>query len=153
MKKLIFIPLLLLLFNCDVKKKPLFVAIENVKVNKATLINVELTAEAVFFNQNDIGGSLKSDNIKVYVDDAFIADVSSESFPVPANGNFSIPLKVVVPLNEIFENNKNGLLEGILKAAQQQKMTISYKGTITYTALGFSYDYKVDQSQEVQVKL
>ncbi|WP_430413244.1 LEA type 2 family protein [Kordia sp.] len=153
MKKLIYIPLLLLLINCDVQKKPLFVAIENIKVNKATLLSVELTAAAVFFNQNDIGGTLKSDNIKVYVDDAFIADISSEAFPVPANGNFSIPLKVVAPLNEIFENNKNGMLESILKAAQSQKITVQYKGTITYTALGFSYNYEIDQTQEVKIKL
>lgn len=153
MKKLFIIPILLLIVSCAVKEKPTFIKIENITVEKVTLVNVELTAEALFFNENDVSGSLESKDIEVFVNDALVANVSSESFPVPAKDTFTIPLKVVIPLAKVFENNKNGMLEGILNAAASKKVKVQYKGIITYSVLGFSYDYEVNQTQEIHIKL
>ncbi len=153
MKKLILIPILLLIISCKVKEKPLFVKVDNMVVVDATLDTIELTADAYFINQNDVGGSLESKGIEVFVNDISVAHVSSESFKVPANKEFSIPLKVIIPTKKVLESNKNGLLGGILNSIVNQKMKVQYKGTITYTTFGFSYDYIVDQTQDVKIKI
>lgn len=114
MKKLIFIPFILLIVSCAVKEKPLFVKVDNIVVVDATLETIELTADAHFINQNDVGGSLESKGIEVFVNDISVANVTSESFKVPAREEFTIPLKVIIPTKEVYENNKNGLLGGIL---------------------------------------
>jgi hypothetical protein len=153
MKKLIFIPFILLIVSCAVKEKPLFVKVDNIVVVDATLETIELTADAHFINQNDVGGSLESKGIEVFVNDISVANVTSESFKVPAREEFTIPLKVIIPTKEVYENNKNGLLGGILNSILKKKMKVQYKGTITYTTFGFSYDYEVDQTQDVKIKL
>ncbi|EDP96169.1 LEA type 2 family protein [Kordia algicida OT-1] len=153
MKKLIIIPLLLLLVSCVVKEKPLFVKVDNMQVVSSSLDSIVLTADAYFLNQNDVGGSLESKNIDVIIDGIPVAKMSSKVFDVPARDEFTIPLKVVVPTKEVFEKNKGGLLGGILNSLVNKKMNVQYKGTITYTKFGFSYDYEVDRTQEVKIKI
>ncbi|QHI34760.1 hypothetical protein IMCC3317_01040 [Kordia antarctica] len=152
MKKLIIIPILLLIVSCKVKEKPLFVKVDNIVIVDATLETIELTADAYFINQNDVSGSLESKGIEVFVNDISVANVTSESFEVPARKEFSIPLKVIIPTKEVYENNKNGLLDGILNSIVNKKMKVQYKGTITYSTFGFSYDYIVDKTQDVNIK-
>ncbi len=153
MKKLIFIPLILLVISCSVKEKPLFVKVDNIEVIDATLETIELTADAYFINKNDVGGTLESKGIEVFVNDISVANVSSEAFKVPAREEFSIPLKVIIPTKEVYEKNKDGLLGGILSSIISQKMKVQYKGTITYSTFGFSYDYEVDRTQDVKIKM
>ncbi|MBC8756130.1 hypothetical protein H2O64_15750 [Kordia sp. YSTF-M3] len=153
MKKLFIIPIILLFINCKVKEKPLFVKVDNVVVEDATLETITLTADAYFMNQNDVGGSLECKGIEVFVNDVSVANVSSESFKVPAKENFTIPLKVIIPTKEVFEKNKNGLLGGILNSIVNQKMKVQYKGTITYSTFGFSYNYEVDKTEDIKIKL
>jgi len=153
MKKLIIIPIVLLIVSCKVKEKPVFVKVDNVEVVNATLDVIELKADAYFVNKNDVGGNLESKGIEVFVNDVSIAHVSSESFKVPARKEFSIPLKVVIPTKEVLESNKNGLLGGILSSILEQKMKIQYKGTITYSTFGFSYDYEIDRTENVKIKM
>lgn len=153
MKKLIYIPLLLIVMSCSVREKPLFVKVDNIEVVEATLQTIELTADAYFINKNDVGGTLESKGIEVFVNDISVANVSSEAFKVPAREEFSIPLKVIIPTKEVYENNKDGLLGGILSSIISKKMKVQYKGTITYSTLGFSYDYEVDRTEDVKIKL
>ena len=70
MKKLIILSTILLtIVSCKVKEKPEFLRVENIKVLESTANSVTLTADAFFMNPNDIGGELKSDGIKVFVND------------------------------------------------------------------------------------
>lgn len=153
MKKLLIIPILLLIISCKVKEKPLFVKVDNIVVNDASLDFITLTADAYFMNQNDVGGSIESKGIEVFVNDISIANVSSESFKVPAKKEFTIPLTVLIPTKKVLESNKNGLLGGLLNSIVNKKMKVQYKGTITYSKLGFSYDYDVDKTQDIKIKL
>lgn len=153
MKKLIIIPMLLLIISCSVREKPLFVKVDNMKVVSSTIENIVLTADAFFINQNDIGGSLESKNIDVIINNVKVAQMSSEVFEVPAGEEFTIPLKVVIPTKKVFDTKENGVLGGILNSILNKKINIQYKGIITYTKLGFSYDYEVDTTQEVKIKI
>ncbi|TBN04387.1 hypothetical protein EYD45_07150 [Hyunsoonleella flava] len=137
-------------FNCKVNEKPLFVNVENIKVEESTSKYIILSADALFVNPNDIGGELKTDEIKIYVNDNEVAYVSTESFKVPAKEEFSIPLKATVPVDSLISGKSIG---GLIGSLFSKKMKVQYKGDIIYKTLGFSYTYDVDETEEVKIKI
>lgn len=151
MKKVIILSTILLaIVSCKVKEKPEFLRVENIKVLESTSETVTLTADAFFINPNDIGGELKTDGIKVFVNDNEMATVSSESFKVPAKKEFSIPLKAIIPADSIFSNKNIG---DLISSLFSKKLKVQYKGDIKYKALGFTYTYEVDKTEDVKIKL
>ncbi|GAA3588976.1 hypothetical protein GCM10022396_02710 [Flavivirga amylovorans] len=131
-------------------EKPEFLYVENIKVKESNSKHITLTADAFFINPNDIGGELKTDEIKVFVNDNEMATVSTKSFKVPAKKEFSIPLKANIPTDSIF-SDKN--LSGLLGSLFNKKIKVQYKGDITYKALGISFIYNIDKTENVKIKL
>ncbi|WP_442266479.1 LEA type 2 family protein [Tenacibaculum sp. ZS6-P6] len=153
MKNLIyFIAICFLLVNCSVKKKPTFIKVDDIKFLSLKSDTVRLQAKAYFKNENDVGGKLATDEIKVIISGEEVAQVSSEEFKVPANEEFFIPLNVVVPANKIFNDKKNGILGGILSSLINNNLKVQFKGVIKYKVLGFSNSYVVDKTEEVKIK-
>ncbi len=150
MKQLIILStMLILFFNCSVKEKPEFINVDNIKVLESTSKNITLTADAHFLNPNDIGGKLKTDEIKIFVNNNEMASVSTKSFDVPAKKEFTIPLKTNIPTDSIF-SNKN--LSGLIGSLFSKKVKVQYKGDIVYNFFGFSYRYEVDQTETIKIK-
>lgn len=141
-----------MVFNCNVKEKPVFIKVENIELTESTLKTVSLKANAVFENPNDVGGTLKSDDISVYVNDAKVAHVSSESFKVPAKKEFTVPLKVNISTDSILSGNSNNLLGNLLNSVLNKEIKIQYKGEIVYKTFGFSYTYPIDKTEMVKIK-
>jgi len=151
MKKLIILSTILLtVLSCKVTEKPEFLRVENIEVLESNSEFIKLSANAFFNNPNDVGGSLKSEGIRVVVNDVEMATISSESFKVPAKKEFSIPLEANIPAKKILNINN---LSGILNSLINKKMTIQYVGDIKYKVLGFSHTYKIDKTEEVKIKL
>ncbi len=151
MKRLIILStILILLFSCKVKEKPEFLSIENIEVVESTSKYITITADAIFINPNDIGGHLKTDEIRVFVNDNQLASVSTKSFKVPAKKEFSIPLKANIPTDSIFSNKSLG---GLIGSLFSKKIKVQYKGDIIYKALGFSYTHTIDKTEQVKIKL
>ena len=151
MKRLIILlTLCAVFFNCSVKEKPVFLNVENIKVKESTSKYITFTADALFLNPNDIGGELKTDEIKIFVNDNEMATVSTESFKVPAKKEFSIPLQANIPTDSIFSNKNLG---GLIGSLFSQKLKVQYKGDIIYKALGVSFTYNVDETENVKIKL
>lgn len=136
------------LFGCSINERPQFIGIENIKVLESTSKYVMLTADALFINPNDIGGSLKTDEIKVFVNDNEMATVSTKNFEVPAKKEFIIPLKTNVPTDSLY-SNKN--LSGLLGSLFSKKVKVQYKGDIKYTILGFSHTYSIDKTENIKI--
>lgn len=150
MKKLIILSTLcLLFFNCTINQKPQFIGLENIKVLESTSKFVTITADAIFINPNDIGGELKTDELKVLVNDNEMATISSESFKVPANKEFSIPLITKVPTDSLFSNKNLG---GLIGSLFSKKVKVQYKGNIKYSSFGFYYTYIVDETEDIKIK-
>lgn len=137
-------------FNCKVNEKPLFVNVENIKVEESTSKYIIMSADALFMNPNDIGGELKTDEIKIYVNDNEVGYVSSESFKVPAKDEFTIPLKATIPVDSLLSGKSIG---GLIGSLFSKTMKVQYKGDIIYKTLGFSYTYGVDETEDVKIKL
>ncbi len=151
MKKTVLIFLIILTaVACKVNEKPEFVRVENIKVLESTADYITLTADALFMNPNDIGGELKTDAIMVLINDNEMGNVSAESFKVPANEEFSIPLKANISRDSIFSNKSIG---GLIGSLFSQSIKVQYKGDIKYKVLGFSYTYKVDKTESIKIKI
>ena len=83
-KRILFILVFFtLLFNCTVSEQPEFIGLENIKVVNSTTQSITLSADALFLNKNDVGGTLKTDALKVYINDTEVATVISDEFDVP----------------------------------------------------------------------
>ena len=147
---LYFILLIILISSCSVNKQPTFIKVDKVKVASFSGDTIRLKAEAFFTNPNDVGGKISTDEIKVIVNGAEVAQVSSEEFKVPARKNFTIPLVVVIPARKVFENNKNGILGGLLNSFLKKSIQIQFKGDIKYKVFGYSNVYPVDEIQEIK---
>ena len=150
MKKLIILSTICIAFiSCSVNEKPQFIGVENIKVLESTSKYVAFTADALFKNPNDIGGELQTDEIKLFVNDNEMASVSTESFKVPAKKEFTIPLKTKVHTYSVFSNKS---IVGLIGSLFSKKVKVQYIGDITYRALGFSYTYNIDKTEDVKIK-
>ena len=148
-KNVILLTIVLLVFGCKVKEKPEFVGVENIKVLESNSNYVTFSADAVFVNPNDIGGELRTDAIRVYVNDNEMASVSTESFKVPAKKEFTIPLKADISTDSILSSKNIGDLIGSLF---NKRIKVQYKGDIKYKVLGFSHTYEVDKTENIKIK-
>ena len=153
MKKCFYLfTVLLIIYSCSVKKKPIFIKVDNLKIISVDRDTIRLKAEAFFDNPNDIGGKISTDAISVIVNGADLAQVSSEEFKVPARDKFTIPLKVVIPTKKVFENNKNGIIGGLLNSFLNRSIKVQFKGELKYKVLGFSRVYPIDKTQDIKIK-
>lgn len=151
MKNILYFTLLIIIISsCSVNKQPTFIKFDNLKVASFSGDTIRLKAEAFFTNPNDVGGKISTDEIKVILNGAEVAQVSSEEFKVPARKDFTIPLVVVIPARKVFENNKNGILGGLLNSFLKKSIKVQFKGDIKYKVFGYSSVYPVDQIQEIK---
>ncbi|QNK78615.1 LEA type 2 family protein [Winogradskyella sp. PAMC22761] len=146
---LMFSLIFTLLFNCSFTKKPEFVRLENIEVIDSNSKNITIRAEALFLNKNDVGGTLKTDDLKVYLNDLELASVISDEFDVPRRKNFTIPLTVKVATASLTSDKNLGSLLGSLLT---QSLKLHYKGAIKYKIMGYSSTYTVDEIQDVKIK-
>lgn len=147
-----FLVIFFLITACSVKKKPIFLKVDDVNILSYKIDTIRLEAKAYFKNENDVGGKISTDEIKVIVNGAEVAQVSSKEFKVPANKEFSIPLKVVIPTKKVFENNEGGILGGILNSVLNNSFKVQFKGDIKYKVWGYSSVYAIDKTEEIKIK-
>ncbi|WP_203256987.1 LEA type 2 family protein [Hyunsoonleella ulvae] len=147
---LLLLTILCTFFNCKVNERPLFINVENIKVEESTSKHITLSADALFMNPNDIGGELKTDEIKIFVNNNEVGQVSTKSFKVPSKKEFSIPLKATVPIDSLISGKNIG---GLIGSLFSQNIKVQYKGAIIYKALGFSFNYDVDETEEIKIKI
>ncbi len=154
MKNLIyFVSIFLFISACSVKKKPIFIKVDDVKVVSVKVDTIRLVANAYFKNENVVGGKIATDEIKVIVNGTEMAKVSSEEFKVPANKEFAVPLNVMIPTKKVFENNKGGILGGLLNSVLNKSVKVQFKGDIKYKVLGFSNTYSINKTKDIKIKL
>lgn len=150
-KRILFIlAICSLVFNCTVREKPQFIGIDNIKVLDSNIENITISADAEFTNPNDVGGTLQTNALNIYVNDKKVATFSSKEFKVPSKDKFTIPLTVSVATDSIV--NKSNL-SGLLGSLLSKKLKVQYKGDIKYKILGYSSTYTIDKTEDVKIKL
>ncbi len=151
-KVFILVACLLVLASCAVTKKPVFVKVDNVKIMNLNDKTITLGADAFFKNPNDIGGKFYTDSIQVWVNGAKLAKVSSEPFRIPARKQFAIPMVVEIPIKRVFENNRNGILGGLVDSFLNKSIKVRYVGNLYFRTLGISKTFPVNTVQEIKIK-
>lgn len=149
--RLYFLVLFLLMSSCAVKKKPIFIKVDDVKIVSVTMDTIRLKAAAFFENPNGVGGTISSDKIQIIVKGASIASVYVDEFKVPARASFSVPLMAVIPTKKVFQNNKNGILGGLINSFLNKSIKLRFKGNLKYKVFGFSITYPIDKVQEIKL--
>ncbi len=149
-KTLLVLTFAFIIIGCSIKESPEFRGVNNIKVIESTKTYITIKGDALFKNPNVIGGELKADGIKVFVNGNEMATVSSESFEVPAKEEFTIPLKVNIPTDSIFSNKNLG---GLIGSLFSKKIDVKYQGKIIYKVFGFSNFYDVDETETIKIKL
>lgn len=139
-----------LLFNCSINEQPEFLGLENIKVLDSNIKNITISADAHFMNPNDLGGRLKTDNLKVYINDSEVAKFVSKEFEVPKKKDFKIPLTVSIATDSIIDKKSIG---GLLGSLISQKLEVQYKGELKYKVLGYSSTYDINETQNIKIKL
>lgn len=152
-KAFYFLGLCILMCSCNVNKEPVFIKIDNLKLISFKNDTIRLKANAFFQNPNDVGGKISTDEIKVIVNGTEVAQVSSDEFKVPARNEFIMPLKVAISAKQIFKNNKNGILGGLLNSIFKKSIKVQFKGDLKYKVFGYSSNYPVDITQDLKIKL
>ncbi|APD05750.1 hypothetical protein UJ101_00197 [Flavobacteriaceae bacterium UJ101] len=153
MKKLFFIvcsSILLMLTSCKVNEQPEYERMENIKVTKLGLKNIQLQADAVFNNPNVLGVTIKRSDIDVFKDSIYLGKAKSPSFEVNKESEFSIPLTIDFSPKKIIK--EKGFLGNVLSTVSQKEMNITYKGTITLDVLGIEYDYDFEHTEPIVLK-
>jgi hypothetical protein len=153
MRKIILLLVILFLtVSCKLTEKPEFLRINTVDVVLSNFKTVKLKADAVFMNSNHLGGTLRTDNIDVFIDDHLVAKVSSEEFKVPSQDEFVVPLLVNFETSKLIDGKNKNLLGSLLKQFLNKNVIVRFKGGLTYEALGFSASYPIDHIEEIQIK-
>lgn len=148
----LLVVILFLTVSCKLKEKPEFVRIDTVDVVHADFTTVELKADAVFMNHNNVGGTLKTDNIDVFVDEQLVAKVSAAEFKVPSQKEFTIPLLVNFDTSKLLDTKNNDLLGSLIKQFLNKTVVVRFKGDLVYNVAGFKSSYPIDHIEEIQIK-
>jgi len=148
MKKGFFILFtLIVLSSCNMIKAPEFKGITKIDLKKNEQGETVLVAYAKFHNPNLLGGKFKISDVKVFVNDKFLANLNSKSYKVPSIKDFEIPLEVDFDTKYF---NKSNILDALNSVINNQ-LKVQYKGKIYYVSHGLNVPYNVDYTQTLKL--
>jgi len=133
------------LIGCSSIVEPTFQGLENVNLNSLTLqkpYSVTLTADASFKNTNPMGANITEMDFDVFLNGKKATHIRQDlQVKMPANSEFDLPIKVKVPLKEVFQDLKlrdlyklrefDYKLDGYLKLGLgniEVKVPVTYEG-------------------------
>jgi LEA14-like dessication related protein len=122
--KRILLPLLVLgLFtSCKKMKDPVFIGIENAKVDKLSLGSSNVTLDMRYMNPNNFNATLSSAEGDAWMDSTFLGHfVVDSSVAIPSNQEFLVPVKLAVDMKKVLQHS--------LTAFMNPQVTISITGT------------------------
>jgi LEA14-like dessication related protein len=142
-----------MLTSCDTVVQPEFRKFEDVEVESLDTKQVELLANARYFNSNNIGGTLESCTFKVFVNEVFISDITHDiSTDIEANKEFLLPIKANIPLNKIV-NKDSGLFGQILNTLLQKKIYLKIEGDANLNFKGIPINVPFSRMDTVALKI
>lgn len=151
MKYLTLLLLVLLFVGCSAPQEPIFKGFRNIKTTTVSTKKITVTGNAVFQNPNTLGGEVVATNIEVMVNDISAGIIAQDlAIPVPASLEFAIPLTFNIAPRDLYENDRNGTLGGIINAVFNKKVDLHYLGTVQMKIAGFPHTLEVDHEEEVK---
>lgn len=128
-------------------EEPEFKYVKNVQVKKIAGTEVLLTADAVFFNPNDMKMKLRGVDVDLYVKEKKVGKINQEvKTRIPANDEFEIPFSATFDIKEV------GVLNTLMSLMGGNKLPVRYKGHIKATVHGFPFRVPIDYEEEVRIR-
>lgn len=140
--------ILIFLSSCTFEENVKFEQIRNVKLVGVKDGMVNLTAEADFYNPNNISGKLKSIDLEVLLKDNSLARITqTKHFKIEKNAQFSIPINVSFAMEDLQKN----FFDNLLSIVSGNKLTLHFKGEIKVSTWGFTQTVPVSYYEEVRL--
>tara|TARA_B110001450_G_scaffold87216_1_gene83048 strand:+ start:665 stop:1126 length:462 start_codon:yes stop_codon:yes gene_type:complete len=153
MKKFTLLLFIIASTSCAVKQKPTFIKVDNIKLITANSTKITVSADALFNNPNVIGGRLNTEGVQVYVNDISFGRIETEEFKVPANDDFTVPLKIQIKTKDLLDKDSKGFFNGLLNSVLNRSLKVRYEGTIQFKALGINHSYPINKTETIKIKL
>ena len=150
MNKLIVLSLIILsgMISCGkTYDPPVFKKIENVQLSKVKNGIVNLKADAVLYNPNDVKGKLKGVDISVFIKGKKVATMKeSYSLKIPATSDFSLPMNIGLDISEL------GLVNSILGLIQGKGFEAHYVGKAKVIIHGVPVSIPIDYHDVLKLR-
>ena len=145
-----FIPVMLIILtfsSCHFEEPLRFEKIKNVKLTGLKDGFINLTAEAYFFNPNNVSGKLKSFDLNVSLDGNSLAHITqNEKNTISKNASFSVPFNATLAMKDI----QKGFLDNIISILSGNKVKLHFEGEIKVSTWGFTQTVPVNYFEEVR---
>jgi LEA14-like dessication related protein len=147
-----FFFLLISITACSGPREPEFRKMVNIQVEEATLNNIQITAEAVYYNPNVIGITFDQSDVFVKANGFEVGKIEmTEPEKIYAKTEFAIPVEVNFPPSKIFER-ESGLLSSIISTYLDRKIDLEYYGSVTMEIGGIKFKIPVEYEETVDLK-
>lgn len=141
------IPVFLLL-SCGQVKEPDFKGIGNVRISKFGLKESALTLDLHYFNPNNMRIKLKSAEGDAWIENNFLGHFTLDTLiHIPANGDFSLPVKLQVDMSKIFKNSVIALL------AKETVIKVEGKARVGKGLIYINYPIRYEGKQQLSEML
>ena len=148
------IPVLLILLafhpGCKSPDAPEFRAISNLSVDLASLSQVRLKADAVFYNPNKHPVTLKDVDLGLWLDGSKVAAIQKEyNMRIPRQTDFSVPIEILLNLSDL----KLNIFDTALGFLGNQGKAVHYKGKVRLRSYGVVFSVPVDYTDILHFRL
>ncbi len=141
---------LIFLDSCKVYEEPTFERLENLKVSYDKNNNIEIKADAVFFNPNTINAVLKEVLVNIQVDSINLGSFNQQpNISITKQESFAVPLLFSIPLERIYKNS--GGLGKLLNMVSKRSLDINYKGYVKVKVSGITFKINIDQTNTIKL--
>ena len=119
--------------------------IRNVVVDASTA--PMLTANAIFYNPNNMRGKLRKIDIEIFVNGKKAGSVNQQlKTVIPSKSEFTIPIEVKLSLKE------QGFMDTLLGVIGGRKFEVRYTGSLKLNYRGVPVRVPVDYKDEVRIR-
>ena len=129
----------------SIQEAPEFLGIEKLEVTKFKGKTADLNADAVFYNPNTRGMTLKKVTIDVKTEDRVIGQINkSLNLKIKPESEFKVPLDATVNIGDI------GVLRGLISMFGGKEIKITYSGEIKVSVYGIPRKLHINQTEKLQ---
>lgn len=152
MKKVIGVLIVCMSFvACSGPKTPEFKTVKRARIVGTQGSVYTVSADAIYFNPNSMGGDLTGMEMDIFVDDKKITHLSQDkSAVIPPESEFTVPISFDVDVNKVIKEDKN-FLKSALDKLLKQSLEVKYKGHLKATFMTVKFKVPVDYTEEVSL--
>ena len=126
---------------------PVFKDIRNAKITKGEKGVVNMKADAILYNPNDVSAKLKSIDIEVFIKDQKVAKIKENySLKISRLSEFSVPLNLDLDLSNL------GLINSLLGFIQGKQFDAHYVGKAKVMMHGVPVNIPIDYHEVLKLR-